>query len=373
MDAIKRSKNEWWKTEQDRKGKHLERKPASLRDTVIPGVRNKITDVESAKVCAHHRLRTRHTTRTRHARTHAHTWQRSHVGICFIVRAACIDQARARRLPDQAGRQRQDLEETVVCRLRGSPVLLQNTQRTILACHCACVRCLPCVVRCAVRGCVSLALPSLAAGRYGCRVRRAGGFCGGAVGRRRLLPGDRHARTASLLPRQRPRRHGGTTTPYLVVPPPPPRRCSHLFPPSVGLDFRHQALRVEEGRIRTGTATRSLLLSRLRWPTPPPRTTAHTQQDKGQSVAVQGSTRKAGWLLKMGAKVNSTWCRRWIVIHDSLLSYYQTPQVRHPPTTQSRDAQSSHAVSTDTGRRPQWCHSAGEQFPAVRGGEAGQL
>jgi hypothetical protein len=50
MDAIKRSKNEWWKTEQDRKGKHLERKPASLRDTVIPGVRNKITDVESAKV-----------------------------------------------------------------------------------------------------------------------------------------------------------------------------------------------------------------------------------------------------------------------------------------------------------------------------------
>ncbi|ELR12048.1 PH domain containing protein [Acanthamoeba castellanii str. Neff] len=49
MDAIKRSKNEWWKTEQDRKGKHLERKPASLRDAVIPGVRNKITDVESAK------------------------------------------------------------------------------------------------------------------------------------------------------------------------------------------------------------------------------------------------------------------------------------------------------------------------------------
>lgn len=50
MDAIKRSKNEWWKTEQERKGKTLARKPLSSRDSAVQGSRIKLNEVEFAKV-----------------------------------------------------------------------------------------------------------------------------------------------------------------------------------------------------------------------------------------------------------------------------------------------------------------------------------
>lgn len=50
MDAIKRSKSEWWKAEQERKGKVLERKPAIPRDSSLQGFRIKLNNEESAKV-----------------------------------------------------------------------------------------------------------------------------------------------------------------------------------------------------------------------------------------------------------------------------------------------------------------------------------
>jgi len=48
------------------------------------------------------------------------------------------------------------------------------------------------------------------------------------------------------------------------------------------------------------------------------------------SLASQGPTQKVGWLLKMGGKIGTTWCQRWIVVQNGLLSYYKTPQDEDP-------------------------------------------
>lgn len=205
MDAIKRSKNEWWKTEQDRKGKHLERKPASLRDAVIPGVRNKITDVESAKRAL---IRPEREGFLIKQGASVRTWKRQW---CVVSEG----------------------------RLYYFKTPNDDTAAGFVALEDSAVE------RSAV-----------------------GGFC------------------LEIVTRER----------------------RHFFRAN---DREDMEAWISVIRLSASKKVESV-------------------PDKGLSVAVQGSTRKAGWLLKMGAKVNSTWCRRWIVIHDSLLSYYQTPQDEDP-------------------------------------------
>lgn len=108
MDAIKRSKSEWWKSEHEKKGKSLERKPAIPRD---PSAARLKCNEESAKV-----------------RFSCYSTFASLIvygDSDLFVRKASTNKTRERGLLDKTRCLSKDVEEAMVCCFRRPSVLFQ--------------------------------------------------------------------------------------------------------------------------------------------------------------------------------------------------------------------------------------------------------